>query len=165
MRTRPYDRQNAVTYAHRWAFSRNPQYYDYQNLGGDCTNFASQVVYAGAGVMNYTPAYGWYYRSLNDHAPGWTGVPFLYRFLVNNRGVGPVATQADLPQAMPGDVIQLSFNGVTFTHSPVVVAVGAYPDASNILVAAHTFDADNRSLDSYIYERARLLHITHVNVW
>ena len=49
-----YDRNNAVEYAKRWALSRNPRYYDFHGIGGDCTNFASQCIYAGAGVMNYT---------------------------------------------------------------------------------------------------------------
>ena len=37
-----YDRERAVAYAHQWAYSRNPAYYDFSVLGGDCTNFISQ---------------------------------------------------------------------------------------------------------------------------
>ena len=29
----PYDRQAAVRYAHRWAYGRNPRFYDYEELG------------------------------------------------------------------------------------------------------------------------------------
>ena len=58
MTLRPYDRQAAVTYAHRWAYHRNPDFYNFDELGGDCTNFASQCLYAGSGVMNYTPTFG-----------------------------------------------------------------------------------------------------------
>ena len=54
----PYNREAAVAYAHRWAYFRNPAYFDYSGIGGDCTNFASQCVFAGAGVMNFTPTYG-----------------------------------------------------------------------------------------------------------
>ena len=57
----PYDRDAAVAYARRWALSRNPLYYDFEDIGGDCTNFASQCLFAGAGVMNFTPVTGWYY--------------------------------------------------------------------------------------------------------
>lgn len=46
-----YDRAAAVAYAHRWAFRRNPAYYDYEKIGGDCTNYASQCLYAGSGIM------------------------------------------------------------------------------------------------------------------
>jgi len=165
MRTKPYDREKALAYAHRWAFGRNPRYYDFERLGGDCTNYTSQVLYAGSGVMNPTPTFGWYYYSLNNRAPAWTGVEYLYRFLVNNKGVGPVAVETDMYGVVPGDIVQISFDGNVFAHSPVIVAVGDPPDPSNILVAAHSYDADYRPLDTYDYKKLRFLHITHVNVW
>ena len=37
-----YDRRRAVEYALRWALSRNPEYYNFDNIGGDCTNFRSE---------------------------------------------------------------------------------------------------------------------------
>ena len=37
-----YDRGKAVAYAHKWAFGRNPAYYNFDKIGGDCTNFTSQ---------------------------------------------------------------------------------------------------------------------------
>ena len=70
-----YDRNAVVLYAHQWAYGRNPAFYDYEHLGGDCTNFASQCVFAGSGVMNFTPTFGWYYIDSNQKAPAWTGVP------------------------------------------------------------------------------------------
>lgn len=80
----PYDRKAAVRYAHQWAFSRNPAFNDYEELGGDCTNFASQCLYAGTGVMNFTPTYGWYYIDANNKAPAWTGVAYFYNFITRN---------------------------------------------------------------------------------
>ena len=47
-----YDRKAAVLYAHQWAYGRNPAYYDYEELGGDCTNFASQCIFAGSGASS-----------------------------------------------------------------------------------------------------------------
>ena len=72
-----YNRQAAFNYAKEWAFKRNPKFYNFNNIGGDCTNFASQCIYAGAGIMNYTPTFGWYYISINDRSPSWTGVEYL----------------------------------------------------------------------------------------
>ncbi len=155
-----YDRAAAVRYAKRWAYGRNPEFYDFSDLGGDCTNFASQVIYAGCGVMNFTPTYGWYYVSLNERAPAWTGVNELYRFLVTNRGPGPRAVETGLEEAEPGDVIQLDFNrDGRFDHSPVVVAVLS-PTPSGILLAAHSSDALFRPLSTYNYRALRCLHIT-----
>lgn len=164
MRTKRYDRERAVAYARDWAYGRNPMYYDFEHIGGDCTNFASQVLYAGSEVMNPKPTFGWYYYNLYNRAPAWTGVEYLYRFLTTNQGPGPVAVVTDLSQVQPGDIIQLSFDGGAFAHSPVVVAVGDPPSPSNILVATHSFDADNRPLSTYVYRDLRVLHITHVDL-
>lgn len=157
-----YNREKAVAYAHQWAYGRNPAFYDFSNLGGNCTNFASQVLYAGAGVMNFTPTFGWFYISLNNRAPAWTGVNELYRFLINNRGSGPQAEETGLRQIEKGDIIQLRFRGAgAFDHSPVVVDVGLRtPDT--VLLAAHTNDADFRPLSTYNYNAYRCLHIYNV---
>ncbi|WP_312048069.1 amidase domain-containing protein [Anaerotignum sp.] len=160
-----YDREKAVAYAHQWAYGRNPRYYNFDLLGGDCTNFTSQVLYTGSGIMNPMPTFGWYYYSLNSRAPAWTGVEYLYKFLVKNLGVGPVGISSDISQVEPGDIVQLSFDGISFSHSPTIVAVGKVPAPANILIAAHTFDADNRPLDTYPYTHLRFIHITHVNTW
>jgi hypothetical protein len=49
----------------------------------------------GSRVMNYMPTYGWYYKSANDKSPSWTGVRFLYDFLVRGKGgPGPFAVEA-----------------------------------------------------------------------
>ena len=87
--TKIYDRLAAVYYATKWALSRNPKYYNFDAVGGDCTSFISQCLYAGSKVMNYTPTKGWYYRSGYDKSPSWSGVEFLHNFLVYNKGVGP----------------------------------------------------------------------------
>ena len=159
----PYDRRAAVAYAHRWAFGRNPAFYDYEALGGDCTNFASQCLYAGAGVMNFTPVYGWYYRDPNDKAPAWTGVEYFYNFLTRAQpGPGPFAAAAGLREMEPGDFVQLRFRHDVFGHTPVIVSTGSPPTLDNTLVAAHSYDADNRPLSSYSFLEIRFLHVLGV---
>jgi len=159
----PYNREKAVQYAHEWAFGRNPKYYDFDKVGGDCTNFASQVIYAGSGIMNYTPTYGWYYRSSYDRTASWTGVNFLYKFLVNNKGAGPFAEVVDAIDAKPGDIVQLSFQGGDeFDHSPVIVKTGTHGNLDEILVAAHTYDRDYYKLTNYTFKGIRFLHIKGV---
>lgn len=151
----PYNRGAAVEYARKWAFQRNPRYYNFDSVGGDCTNFISQCIYAGCGVMNYTRDTGWYYSSQSNRAAGWSGVPYLYKFLTSNRGPGPYASP--VPQALmePGDVIQLGRNDGTWYHSLLVVE----NTGNDILVATHTYDAFGRTLSGYTRERTRFLHI------
>lgn len=154
-----YNREKAVEYAHRWALGRNPRYYNFTGLGGDCANFASQCIYAGAGVMNYKPLYGWYYNSPNDRTPSWSGVKYLNNFLVGNKGVGPYAEETDISAMQPGDIIQLSIYMQEFHHTLVVVKTGEVPDYDNILIACHSYDSDNRPLNTYDILRIRFLHI------
>ena len=122
----PYDRQAAVDYAHQWAYSRNPNYYDYEEIGGDCTNFASQCLYAGTGVMNFDPVYGWFYRDANDKAPAWTGVEYFFNFITRSESSpGPFGISEELEQLEPGDFAQLRFNKDVFGHTLVVVSIGS----------------------------------------
>ncbi len=158
----PYDRDVAVTYAHTWAYRRNPAFYDFSPFGGDCTNFASQCIYAGAGIMNFTPTFGWYYRSAYDRTPSWTGVQYLYDFLTRNLGPGPFATEVSLSGLEPGDVVQLAIDqDIRYQHTPVVVRVDA-PTLTGILVAAHSNDVDFRPLSTYQIRKLRCLHIDGV---
>ena len=153
-----YNRQAAYAYARTWAFGRNPKYYDFSRIGGDCTNFASQCIYAGAGVMNFTPTFGWFYKSADDRTPSWTGVEYLYNFLVNNKEAGPFAEEVPLDKLEVGDIVQLGRRTGDYYHSPVVVSVSR----GRILVAAHSYDAFNKPLSSYVYEQARGIHILGV---
>ena len=160
MRELPYNRTAAVNYARRWALSRNPAYYNFENIGGDCTNFASQCIYAGSGIMNYKHILGWYYNSSYDRTPSWSGVEYLYDFLVSNKGVGPYARVVPAEEALPGDIVQLGTADESFYHSPVITAV-----TPTILVAAHSYDVLDRPLSTYTYDQARFLHIEGVRTW
>ena len=113
-----------------------------------------------SGVMNFTPTFGWYYIDSNQKAPAWTGVPYFYNFLTRQgRSVGPMGRDSTMEEIRPGDIIQLSFSGEAFQHSPVVVSVGDPITPENILVAAHSYDADNRPLATYEYRDIRFIHI------
>ena len=97
-----YDRTATVAYAHEWAFGRNPRFYNYENIGGDCTNFASQCLYAGSRVMNFLPTFGWYYINANQKSPSWTGVEYLFHFLTRGKpSAGPVGQESLLIGLLP----------------------------------------------------------------
>lgn len=151
-----YNRDDSIAYAHQWAYNRNSKYFNFDRVGGDCTNFISQCLYAGCGVMNYTRDLGWYYRSPDNRSAAWSGVEYLYNFLTTNRHSGPFAEELPISWAQPGDIIQLCFDGFSYSHSLFVVNV-YMPD--NILIATHSDDSDNRPLNTYSYKSARLLHI------
>lgn len=159
MRKISYNRARAVEYAKKWALLRNPRYMDFDGIGGDCTNFASQCIYAGSGIMNYTKDIGWYYNSPTDRAAAWSGAQYLNSFLMNNKSVGPIAEKEDIAALQTGDLIQLN-NGQRFYHSLVVAGF----KNGEPLVCTHTFDSYLRPFSTYHYESAQGIHILEVNV-
>jgi hypothetical protein len=156
-----YDRGAAGRYAETWALGRNPRFPNFDGMGGDCTNFASQCLYAGCGVMNYQPVTGWYCSSLKERSASWSGVEFLHAFLMANRSVGPYAVETDIQNLQPGDLVQLGNAEGRFYHTPVVLSV----DGGEIFVAAHTSDTLNLPLSSYTYSKLRCLHVVGARGW
>jgi hypothetical protein len=157
--TKEYNRENAVLYARRYAFLQNPLFFDFEAVGGNCTNFASQCIYAGSCVMNFTPIYGWYYLSESDRSASWSGVEFLYNFLISNTSIGPFGKEVAKEEVEIGDIIQLGRMG-DFYHTLVVVG---FQD-NDILVGAQSDDALDRPLSSYNYEFLRYIKIEGVRI-
>ena len=153
-----YNRVDAVNYARKWAYKRNPSYYNFDNVGGDCTSFVSQCLYAGCKVMNYTKYLGWYYINGNNKSSSWTGVEYLYEFLIRNKGIGPSAIISDKEKIEIGDVIQLRFYEMErFSHSLFIVG----KENNEIYTASHTDDSFYRNLNTYYYEDIRYIHINN----
>ena len=76
--------------------------------------------------------------------------------------MGPVGRECALWELQPGDLVQLRFQGTVFQHSPVVVQADRAQSPEEVLIAAHSYDADYRPLASYDYEELRCLHIQGV---
>ena len=160
--TGAYDRTRALAYARRWALDRNPLFYNFTEVGGDCTNFVSQCVLAGCCVMNGTKDFGWYYRSVEDRAPAWTGVQFFWDFFTEapafraeNGGVGPFGREVRREEVEVGDVVQLGRANGEYYHTLLVVErVG-----TQVFVAAHSNDVYDRALSTYQAAQMRFLHI------
>ena len=147
-----------MAYAREWALKRNPAYLDFDSLGGDCTNFASQVLHAGGLLMDRTPIYGWYYTDAYRRTASWTGVEYLYRHLLGLDTGRPRAAVVEPEALRPGDIVQLTFTGQRYQHSPVVVAIEG-TTLQGILLAAHTYDSLDRPLSTYEYSNLRPIHI------
>lgn len=153
-----YNRILGVEYAKKYALVKNPEFFDYTNSGGNCTNYISQCLYAGAPKMNFG-ANGWYYLTPANTSISWANVEPFYNFLISNSGVGPYASNSNLNMCEVGDIIQLKFEGRSiFSHSLFVTEI--YELTPNgIYVCANTTDVLNRPLSAYRYNELRLLHI------
>ena len=131
-----YNRKKAVEYALKWALDRNPAYYNYDYIGGDCTNYISQCLYSGIPQMNYEKN-GWYYINANNKSPSWTGVEFLYDFLIHNQSIGPRGELINKAEIELGDIIQLSFGYDIYGHTLIVTSF----EGDSIRICAHTIDS------------------------
>jgi len=60
---------------------------------------------------------------------------------------------------MPGDFVQLLLEKEEYAHTPVIVEIGTPATLENILVAAHSVDADYRPLSTYPFRKLRFLHV------
>ena len=162
--TTSYNREQAVRYANYWAYRRNPNYSSFDSLGGDCTNFVSQALFYAAGVMNFTPDYGWYYISLGNRAPAWSGVEYFWNFMTTNMGPGPFGHEISLSEVLPGDIIQMAIKEPErFGHTVIVTdLLSQSPGPDSILVAAHDRDSACRPISTYDYSMIRALRIDGV---
>ncbi|MBE6674227.1 MAG: amidase [Ruminococcaceae bacterium] len=153
-----YLRERAVAYARKYALIRNPLFFTFEGIGGNCTNFVSQSILAGSCVMNFAPIYGWFYLSPNRRAAAWTGVEFFYNFMTTNEGVGPYGRVVDISEAMIGDVIQLQNEDNVFYHTLIISQI----TEGEIYICANSVDSLDRPLSSYNYKALRVIHIEKV---
>ena len=131
-----YDREAAVRYAHQfcgaaWGCGNggryNPQYRDYTDVGGDCTNFTSQVLHAGGLPMTSV----WHYRAGAGGSRAWVQTEALARYLLASgrarllaRGTYPQVVRgsggrAPIDRLEPGDVIGYEEKGRIVHLAPV----------------------------------------------
>lgn len=156
-----YNRQKAVEYAREFALKKNLKYYDYSKIGGNCTNYISQCLFAGARVMNFKQN-GWFYRSSFDYSSSWTGVEFLYDFLINNKQESIFAENSTILRMEIGDIIQLRFkNKKDFGHSLIVTKIENYTP-NGIYVCANSKDVLDFKLTGFAYQDIRYIHILGV---
>ncbi len=143
-----FNRELAVNYAKKWALDFNPNYYDFSKLGGDCTNYISQCLYAGGIPMRYS-VNGWFYTSLNKRAPAWTGVDEFWSFASTNEGVGVRLKSCLLQEVELADIIQL-YNGERYYHTLIVTDV-----SNGIRVCSHDYPSLDAPLNNYNYYSIR----------
>lgn len=164
MNTKKYNRNLAVAYAKKWALSRNPRYYNFDPVGGDCTNFVSQCLFAGSQKMNYNYENGWYYNNGYDKSPSWTNVESLFKFLTKNKGYGPRGKQVSQTEIQVGDIAQLSFSGNTFEHSLLIINIDDLNNLNKIAITSHTYDVLGKKIGEYIFSKVRFIHIENVGI-
>lgn len=162
-----YEREKAVEYAEKYAINGNPAYFDFENYGGNCTNFISQCLYHACQIMNTLHFPYWFYFSSFNRSPSWTSVELFYDFITKNKNLGPFARECQLNELELGDIIQLKFFGTDhFSHSLIVTKLLKNPPLTkfDILVSAHSSNVYNRNFATYYFEKTRYLKIEGIYI-
>jgi hypothetical protein len=140
------DRRGAAEYAEvycgaAWGCGNNADYNSrfrsYKNLGGDCANFASQVLTEGGGLKP-----DWVWRHDSEGSTCWVNAQSFTQYLLGSGRASLAAkgTYAKVAPALgklkPGDIVAYQAKG-KITHVSVVTGIdsGGVP-----VVAAHTAD-------------------------
>jgi hypothetical protein len=142
-----YNREAAVTYAHKWWNGFNP---NFRFFSVDCTNYVSQILYAGGFPIFYTGKQnsGWWYLGNGGQDDKWSfswSVAHSLRWYLdskNNLQVELIKTPNEL---LPGDIISYDWDGDgVWQHNTVVVGHNIYGQP---LVNAHTTNSQYRYWD------------------
>ncbi|MHC1684869.1 MAG: amidase domain-containing protein [Clostridiaceae bacterium] len=144
---RGYNPSAACAYAQKYALNYNPEYKDFSNSGGDCTNFISQCLYAGGLKKTNT----W-----KPYTNAWHSNQFLRNYLVNNKIAIEYPTISPKPV---GSIIQF-FNPEKkrWAHSGIIT----YATKKDYLYCCHTYNKLNYPLSGVypvFYRKIRVLEI------
>ncbi len=159
--TLAYSSASSTRYALDYALNPNPNYADFTNLGGDCTNFISQCLYAGGKSMHYGTAYSgscWYYTTSTNRSSTWTGASQFRNYVTSGNSQLNMST-SNWNNVVNGDIIQLMSSGSAY-HSLIITGV-AYSSygRSDILVCAHTTNRRHVSLSAYYSGTKAYYHV------
>lgn len=143
-----YDREAAVAYARKWALGRNPAYKDYEDWGGDCTNYISQCIHAGKIPFDHSGKdvlTRWYWYSDSSRTPSWTAAEPFYKYISGNnnentQNFGIYTREAEYNELELGDIVQLIYEGRAY-HNMIITEVILEEDyLVDYLICQHTYD-------------------------
>lgn len=166
-----YNRDDALKYAKKYVINKNSDWMDYADIGGNCQNYASQVLYAGGIPMDTIgdSSLQWknYSSELDEtnnksgRSSSWTTVAHFYDYAKNNTGYG-LCSKVDINPfyAESGDIAQVGYDE-NYRHS--VVIIGNIKDKDNkivdLLINSNSVNLENYPLSGYVYPYKRVIKI------
>jgi hypothetical protein len=165
LRATTYNASGAVTYANTYALSPNPNYFNNESGGGDCTNFASQVMNVGGGIPEHFGNHGynncWFYTSSSNRSTSWAGAQYLYDYM--HSSVSKINySNSNWGSVSSGDLIQVG-STTSIGHSMIVTGiVGSSSGRSDLLVTYRSTKNNHKKnllLSSRGNETRQYIHI------
>ena len=169
------DRAAAEEYALKYALTRNSdKWYVFDELGGNCQNFGSQVIHAGGVPMDRKGDEIWKYYDIESdeskkrkgRSPSWSGVTNFYEYAKTNTGYGLCAkVDANIYTAEAGDIMQVGDGTGDYVHT--IVSLGPIKDGDGNIIdintVSNTTDRKNYPLSAYNCPYMRLIKIYGYN--
>ena len=169
------DRAAAEEYALKYALTRNSdKWYVFDDLGGNCQNFGSQVIHAGGVPMDRKGDEVWKYYDIESdeskkrkgRSPSWSGVTNFYEYAKTNTGYGLCAkVDANIYTAEAGDIMQVGDGTGDYVHT--IVSLGPIKDGDGNIIdintVSNTTDRKNYPLSAYNCTYMRLIKIYGYN--
>lgn len=155
-----YDRDAAYDYMITYASRRNSKWKVYDDLGGNCQNFGSQVLYAGGIPMDREGDAQWYWKSNSNQNYSWINVDRFMAYAKANTGYGLVADAA--PNYYDGQVGDILILGTgPMNHTTVISGLinGRDGAVADYLLCSNTSNYRNFPASAYYYTRHWLVHI------
>lgn len=165
-----YDRLKAKAYIDTYWKNYNPAYPSFHHGGGDCTNFVSQVLYAGGMSWaddkrpeNHKQSYNWYCKPDATNKDSEKRITFSWKVaaVFKAHWLNRAATHKMLSyteairninglteEVFVGDVIQFCYSNAVPYHTLAVTGYNKDPQyhIRDIVLASHDIDSNNRSL-------------------
>jgi hypothetical protein len=142
------DREMQYAFAHWKAATYNPDYLDFNSVGGDCQNFVSQSLLARGMKQNDS----WFYNAGGAHSESWGYAPSFDTYLKTTPSLGfTPLTDAQRSQLSIGDLAYFDWNdnGVP-DHVMIVSGLSTVNGVTKVSLVGHNLDFDYRDLDTAI---------------
>ena len=157
----PYDRAAAEQYMRQYDHQRNDRWHAYDDVGGNCMNFGSQVLLAGGIPMDEEGGSKWFWRGQNDLDLSWINVGRFYSYARENRGYGLAAdTEANYYTGEVGDILILGPDG-GHNHTTVISGIvrNEAGETVDYLLCSNTTNYTDFPAGAYYYTSHRLVKI------
>ena len=158
-----YDRQAAEAYMRQYDHQRSDAWYAYDDVGGNCMNFGSQVLLAGGIPMDTDGGYetGWYWFGQHSATLPWVNVGWFLEYAAAEREHGLAAVvNAPYFSGETGDIITMGVDEPA-NHTTVILDVIRDENGLPIdyLLCSNTADLRNFPASAYYYTNRQLTKI------
>ncbi len=160
----PYDRTAAEVYMRRYCDKRNLDWYAYDDVGGNCMNYGSQVLLAGGIPMDEEGDEQWYWHDENEVDVSFINVGRFQNYARDNEGFGLVADiEAGYYTGEVGDILILGIDDPS--HTTVISGVIKDEAGKTIdyLLCSNTTNYRDFPAGAYYYTNHRLIKIFGYN--